>query len=41
MTNTHKFKKNVAERITVKWTDDQYFPSDAEIHQAKILGRIV
>ena len=35
---THK-KKNVAERLVVKWNDDDDLPSNAEIYQAKILGR--
>ena len=29
------------EMISVKWTDKQYFPSNVEIYQAKILGRTV
>ena len=38
--DTQKFRKNVAERISIKWTNYQYLPSHAEISQAKILGRI-
>ena len=41
MTDTQKFSKDVAERISVKWTDYQYYPSNAEIYQAKILGKSV
>ena len=39
MTNTQKFRKNVAERLVVKWNDDDDLPSNAEIYQANILGR--
>ena len=39
--DTQKFRKNVAERITVKWSHIQYLPSNAEISQAKNLGRTV
>ena len=35
--NTQKFRKNVAKKICVRWTIDQYFPSNDEIFQAKIL----
>ena len=41
ITDTQKFRKNVATRISVKWTDNRYLPSNAEIYQAKILGRTV
>ena len=40
MSHSAYFRKNVAERIGVKWTNNQYLPSNAEISQAKILGRI-
>ena len=36
---TQKFREKVAENIGVRWTNDQYLPSNAEISQAKILGR--
>merc|ERR1712242_263509 len=37
---TQKFRKNVVKRIRIKWTDDKYRPSNAEISaisQAKFL----
>ena len=36
---TQKFRKKVAGRIGVRWTNHQYFPSNAEIFEAKILGK--
>ena len=38
---TQKFREKVAEKIGVMWTDDKYFPSNAEIHQAKDLGKTI
>ena len=37
ITKNKKFRKNVAKKICVRWTIDQYFPSNGEIFQAKIL----
>ena len=41
MTDTQKFSKDVAERISVQWTNGKYLPSNAEIYQAKVLGKSV
>ena len=38
---TQKFREKVAEKIGVRWTDDQYLPSNAEIYQAKVLGKTI
>ena len=38
---TQNFRKKVAETIRVRWTDDHYLPSNAEIDQAKVLGKTI
>ena len=38
---TQKFRKKVAEKIGARWTDYQYLPSNAEIYQAKVLGKTI
>ena len=41
MTDTQKFRKSVGERLRIKLSDNPYLPSNAEISQAKNLGRTV
>ena len=38
---TKNFRKKVAEKIGVRWTGNQYLPSNAEIDQAKVLGKTI